>query len=97
MAFNYSSALELMQNGNMTDAVLATYTTPLGPYAWWLVLFATLLITYVKTQSTGLTTMIGMILLFGMKTYLGAVGDGMFWTLLVLGATILFVQFWRKD
>lgn len=97
MAFNYTPALELMQDGNITNAIISTYTTPLGAYAWWLVVLATLLITYIKTQSAGLTTMVGMVFLFGAKIYLGAIGDGMFWTLTILGGTILFVQFWRKD
>lgn len=96
MALNYSSAYANLLDGNISQAVILTYYTPLGPYLWWLVILGTLLITYIKTQSTGITTMIGMILLFGLRFYLGAVGDFTFYILLTIGAAILMFQFWTK-
>lgn len=96
MALNYSAAYNPLLAGNITDAVIATYYTPLGPYLWWIVVFGTLLITYIKTQSAGITTMIGIVLLFGLRFYLGAVGDFTFYIMLTIGGAILMFQFWNK-
>ena len=97
MAFpiSYAAAYQNLTSGNLTGAAVLTYTTPLGAYAWFLVIFATMMITYIKTQSTGLTVFVGLILLTAAQTFIGIVGDSLFYTLIVLGLAILMFKLWK--
>lgn len=95
MSINYTSAINLLNGGNTTQAVVATYTTPLGVYAWFLVTIATLIMVYIKTQSAGLTAMVGLVFLSAARFYLGIIGDGVFLTVMAFCIMIVIFRFWK--
>lgn len=95
MTLNYTPAVQKFMAMNVTEAAVQVYTIPLGSFAWFLVIFATLIIVYIKTQSTALTSMIGILFLLFTKIYLGVIGDTLFYTLLVLSITIILYKVWK--
>lgn len=97
MAFpiNYASALGNLSSGNLTGATTLAYTLGLGVYAWFIVMFGTMAVVYIKTQSAGLTVFIGMLWFSVLQVTLGVVGDGIFYTLISLGLAFVLYQLWK--
>lgn len=101
MPISYETAIANLTNGNVTEAVIMSYTIPLGSIAWLLLIFATMMATYIKTQSTGLSALVGMLsisALQGYTTYFGTpiLNDGMFFIIIVLGLAVLLFNFWKS-
>lgn len=94
---NYSSSWGNLSsvNGSLAQAAVNTYTTSLGPYAWFFAIFATMMITYIKTQNTGLAVFVGLIMFTAAQTFVGLVGNTTFYVLMVLGLALLMYHFWR--
>jgi hypothetical protein len=94
---NYSSALNNLTdaNGSLAQAAVNTYTTSLGPWAWFFVIFATMMAVYIKTQSTGLAVFVGLLFFSAAQLFVGLVGNTTFYVLIVLGLALLLFHFWR--
>jgi len=98
MAFpiSYSAATQNLTSGNLSGVATLAYTTPLGQYAWFLAIFATMIVVYIKTQSVGLTVFIGLLFFTVAQTMVGITGDSVFYTMIVIGVAILLFQVWWK-
>ncbi len=97
MVLNYSSAYANLTdvNGSLVQAAVNTYTIPLGAWAWFLVIFATMMVVYIKTQSTGLMIFVGLIFFSLAQVFVGLVGQTTFYTIIVIGLAILLFRFWK--
>ena len=96
MALDYTAAFANLTAGNFSGAVRLTYETPLGNFAWIAVIFTTLAMVYIKTQNAGTTMIVGLMWLFFYSTYIGVVGNFLFWGIFALCLTVALVQFWGR-
>lgn len=97
MPLNYTPSFDLLTAGNATGAVISTYTIPLGPIAWFLVVATTIMLVYIKTQNVSLTAMVSMLWAFATRTYLGFLGDAAFALITVACIMIVLIQLWKGD
>lgn len=95
MVFNYSNAIANLTSGNITGAIVQTYTVSLGTYAWFLCAFATVMMMYIKTQNVGMTAITMMLWGIVAKAYLGGTGDVLFYVITALCITVVLVKLWR--
>lgn len=96
MALDYSTAFANLTAGNFSGAIIQTYETPLGSFAWIAAVFATLMMVYIKTQDAGVTSIVAILWLFFARFYLGVVGDLFFTAVLILGICVVLVRFWGR-
>lgn len=94
---NYSSAWGNLTdlNGSITQAVINTYTIPLGSWIWFLAIFSTVMIVYIKTQSTGMAVFVGLLFFALAQSFVGLVGNSIFVIILILGLTFLLFRLWK--
>jgi len=94
---NYSSTWANLSsvNGSISTAVLNTYTISLGAYAWFLVIFATMIVVYLRTQSSGLAIFVGVLFFALAQAFVGLVGQGIFVLLVILGIAIMLYRLWK--
>lgn len=95
MTLDYTPAIGNLTNGNITSAIVQTFTIPLGNYVWFLAIFVTLMLVYIKTQSVGVTVIIGVLFVTFAHSYLGIVGDSMFYVFMVVCVMVLLFKFWK--
>lgn len=95
MALDYTTAINNLTAGNFSGAIVSTYTIPLGAYAWFFLAFLTLLMTYIKTQSAGMTSMVALLWAIAAKQYLGPVGDTIFYAVIVVALAIVMFKLWK--
>jgi len=101
LPLDYTQAFGNLTAGNLSEAVTMTYTTPLGVYAWILAIFAVIVITYVKTQSAGMSVLTGLLSLSVIQSTASFFGtpilnDKMFFIIIVLGIAVMLVSFWKS-
>lgn len=95
MALDYGPALTQFHQGNLTGATLLTYTTPLGTFFYFIILFATIAMVYIKTQSVAITAMASILLYLAMRAYVMFVGETVFFLTAVLCLTVLMFKLWK--
>lgn len=96
---NYSSAWSNLSsvNGSIVQSAVNVYTTSLGTWVWFLAIFVTIMVVYIKTQSTGIAVFVGLMFFALAQSLVGLVGNTMFVIILIIGLTILlFDLFWGR-
>lgn len=91
----YDQAFQNLTSGNLTNAAVLTYTLPLGSFAWFFVIFVTLMVTYIKTQNFGITLILGVVMLAVLQTAVGLVGAGVFWAIIAISIAIILFRYTR--
>jgi hypothetical protein len=92
---NYINLTNELMNGSITQAAVGTYTVAIGAWAWFLAIFITMIAVYIKSQSTGTALIIGLLFFTVAQTFIGIVGNTVFYTLIVIGLAILLFKWWR--
>lgn len=90
----------LLTAGKFFDAVIASYTSILGAWFYFLILFLSMVMIYIKTTNFGTTVLTGMIILAGFLPFAATLSGVTFvlpliYGLIVLGIAIILYKLFK--